>query len=107
MPDLESFLISAKNQENLSNGVKRGKKKKNGSEDSDDEVMPSKTGSRSRPGRNSSTANQKASRAQSTAGTSATTSAYKLPKGKDAKIIYPNKKHQVSTRTFHNASLTT
>jgi hypothetical protein len=68
MPDLESFLISAKNQEDLKTGIQRKKKKKGGDqeEDEDDfdietEVAIQKTqngsGTRSRPpkgGENSS-----------------------------------------------------
>lgn len=35
MPDIDSFLITAKNQEDLSSGIKRGKKKR-GKDDSSD-----------------------------------------------------------------------
>ncbi len=36
MPDLDSFLVSAKNQENLKSGIVRKKKKKEDEEDDDD-----------------------------------------------------------------------
>jgi hypothetical protein len=48
MPDLESFIVTQKNQENLQAGIKR-KKKAAGKESSDDEVIAPKKGSRSRP----------------------------------------------------------
>lgn len=52
MPEIDSFLITAKNQENLEPGVKRKKKQRGKEESSEsDEVMPTKTGSRTRPGR--------------------------------------------------------
>ena len=54
MPDIDSFLITAKNQEDLSSGVKRGKKKRGKDDSSDEEeIMPTKTGSRTRPTRTS------------------------------------------------------
>ena len=67
MPDLESFLISAKNQEDLKSGIQRKKKKKGDQEENEDdfdietEVAIQKTqngsGTRTRPskgGENSS-----------------------------------------------------
>ena len=37
MPDLESFLISAKNQEDLKSGIQRKKKKKGNDEEDEDD----------------------------------------------------------------------
>lgn len=37
MPDLESFLVSAKNQEDLKSGIARKKKKKGGEDDEEDD----------------------------------------------------------------------
>ena len=50
MPDLESFIVTAKNQENLSAGTKRGRKGKRDSEGNEVEVMPT-GGTASRRGR--------------------------------------------------------
>jgi hypothetical protein len=90
MPDIDSFLITAKNQENLSSGIKRGKKKRGKDESSEsEEVMPTKTGSRTRPSRLSSSTTKVPPVVEETP-------KYVLPEGKEAKIVYPNKKHQVS-----------
>jgi hypothetical protein len=54
MPDLESFIISAKNQEDLKSGIIRKKKKKREDDESEEEVTVGKSnGTRSRPGNNS------------------------------------------------------
>ena len=50
MPDLESFIVTAKNQENLSSGTKKGRKGKKDSEGNEAEVMPT-GGTASRRGR--------------------------------------------------------
>jgi hypothetical protein len=42
MPDLESFIISAKNQEDLKSGIIRKKKKKGEEEESEEEVTVGK-----------------------------------------------------------------
>jgi hypothetical protein len=39
MPDLESFVVSVKNQENLKSGIKRKKKKKGGKSDDEEEEV--------------------------------------------------------------------
>lgn len=56
MPDLESFIVSSKNQEDFKSEIKRKKSKKRGDEDDeDDEIMANEssfnksTGTRSRP----------------------------------------------------------
>jgi len=51
MPDLESFMVTAKNQENLSSGTKKGRRRgKKDSDGADAEVMPT-GGTASRRGR--------------------------------------------------------
>lgn len=94
MPDIDTFLITAKNQENLSSGIKRGKKKRGKDESSEsEEKMPTKTGSRTRPSRLSSSTTRNLVVEE--------TKKYVLPEGKEAKIVYPNKKHQVSLTNFN------
>lgn len=56
MPDLESFIISSKNQEDFKSDIKRKKSKKRGDEDDDDDEIivnecsfNKSTGTRNRP----------------------------------------------------------
>jgi hypothetical protein len=53
MPDLESFIVSAKNQEGLKSGIKRKKKRGKGDdefeEDLDETALLKKKGTRTRP----------------------------------------------------------
>jgi hypothetical protein len=50
MPEIDSFLITSKHQESMNTGVKR-KKKQRGDSSESEEVMPTKVGSRTRPGK--------------------------------------------------------
>jgi hypothetical protein len=87
MPDLESFIVSAKNQEDLKSGIKRKRGKKEEEEDGDLESAYLKKGSgtRSRPGGN----NQGSSEGSIEPGFSPTRSA----NYKDIKVKYPHKKY--------------
>jgi hypothetical protein len=64
MPDLESFIISAKNQEDLKSGIQRKKKKKSEEEDDEDDFteelsLIKSSGTRTRPGANQIPNNKK------------------------------------------------
>lgn len=95
MPDLESFIISAKNQEDLKSGIVRKKKKKGDEDESEEEVSFGKSnGTRSRPGNNSSysasssTVNKEEIKEMMKSAEALPPKVYQ-----DVKIIYPHKKH--------------
>ena len=102
LPDLDSFIITAKNQENLTKGVtkrKRGAAGHHGKDSSEgdyDEVMPTAP-SRSRGG-------IKDRRAEQSGRTSESKSKqvqYSVPEGSEVKMAYPNKKFQVSVTLLY------
>ena len=86
MPDLDSFLITAKNQENLSAGAKRKKGRKD-KDSIEEEVMPT-GGTASRRGRKLQEKTETVSNKRGE---------YEVPQGLEPKIVYPNKKYSVST----------
>jgi hypothetical protein len=98
MPDLESFIISAKNQEDLKSGIIRKKKKKG---DEDDDSMEEESiiinqrsnGSRSRPGKNNScsASSSRIDKEEIKEMQQEISTASKVYQ--DVKIIYPHKKH--------------
>ena len=49
MPDLESFIVSSKNQDNLKSGIKRKKTKKGQEDEFDEDSSLNKSGTKSRP----------------------------------------------------------
>ena len=89
MPDLDSFIITAKNQENLSTGAKRKKGRKD-KDSIEEEVMPT-GGTASRRGRK---IQEKIETASIKRGE------YEVPQGLEPKIVYPNKKYNVSTKDW-------
>ena len=97
MPDIDSFIVTAKNQNDLDSGrtntkKKRGKNgRKNSSDEFQEEVMPT-LGSSSRRNSNrygvsGTSANKKAGPTHDVEGI------YILPADKDIKITYPHKKY--------------
>ena len=50
MPDFESFIVSAKNQEPVKSGIKRRKKPAGQSDEEEEEVSYPSGGTRTRPG---------------------------------------------------------
>jgi hypothetical protein len=92
MPDLESFIISAKNQEDLKSGIIRKKKKKGEEEESEEEVTVGKqNGTRSRPGNNSYSASSSTFNKEELK--EMVESDLKPKVYQDIKVVYPHKKH--------------
>lgn len=98
MPDISSFITTAKNQNDLSSGrttikKKRGKNgRKNSSDEFEEEVMPT-LGSSSR--RNANRYNVSGFTASKKAGpTHDEDGIYIVPSDKEIKITYPHKKYQ-------------
>lgn len=92
MPDIESFIITTRNQEAPTNGARRKKKSKDKEEldlDMDEMSLIKKTGTKSRPKMNDESKTSESFSPQPTNG-------YSRKAFKDVKIIYPHKKHQVS-----------
>ena len=111
MPDISSFLVTAKNQEDLDSGKQSKKRTKNGKRvkvDEDyEEVMPT-MGSSSRRRRGAAAADTGSGNCSDKGLTVAakeerayhdSEGVYILPEHKQVKISYPNKKYQVSTLT--------
>ena len=94
MPDLDSFIVTAKNQENLSAGVKRKRTKKD-RESLEEEVMPT-GGTASRRGKR---ANDKVE--EKTERSSKRGGEFEMAVGLEPKIMYPNKKFNVSVALCH------
>lgn len=108
MPDISSFLISAKNQENLTSGRQTARKgnsrsrrggRRQDSDDFEEEVMPTQK-SRRRGGADTSQQpngnTSLESRRQNNNGSYDDTGLYVVPEHKPIKVIYPHKKYQVS-----------
>lgn len=114
MPDIDSFIVSAKNQEDLKSHIKRKKTTKKANSDDDDEDMDEEAflnelsssknsvaggGTRSRPGPAVG-----ASKIPEILEESKKPIDKKAPVAKDyqdIKIVYPHKKHQVSLTPPH------
>ena len=100
LPDLDSFIITAKNQENLTKGTtkrKRGGAGKDSSEGDYDEVMPTAP-SRSRGG----IKDRRAEQSGRTSEKKGKQVQYNVPEGSEVKMVYPNKKFQVSIPSLCN-----
>ena len=120
MPDISSFLISAKNQENLTSGRQtarkgNGRSKRGGrrqdSDDFEEEVMPTQKSRRrggADPSQQPNGSTSLESRRQNNQGSYDDEGIYVVPEHKPIKVVYPHKKYQVSNQLsfpIHNSNL--
>ena len=92
MPDLESFLVSSKNQEDLKSGIKRKKSKKGGDDDLGEadletSFLKKSGGTKSRPGGSAADPSNPDNNSFGSLG--------KPNSVKEIRVKYPHKKNQV------------
>lgn len=100
MPDISSFIVSAKNQENLNSGkvtATKKKRKRKQSSDFQEEVMPTMGSSTRSRGPKAPMGNSSATKPSDVGPAYDVDGVYIVPEGREMRVSYPHKKYQVST----------